>query len=154
MKKVFFILLAFLSYPAFMKAEKLKNSAWEIVRVECKAVANEPAQQRNVNNQVENLRKKSIVPVDQYVYEFTADELVRKSKGKVSRWNYKEADNNIVVDMGKGVVLIQKYEIIKDTLILEMDKELFFLSEFGAKAENIKSLVKDISLKYYYKQKK
>jgi len=156
MKKILLILLSVTAFTAFIKAEKLKNSTWNVVSVECKAVANEPADQRNLNNQIENLRKKTIVPTvtDQHVYQFTANELIRKSKGKESRWKYKEADDNLVVDMGKGIVLVQKYEIKKDTLILEMDKTLFFLSEFGAKAGNIKPLVKNLSLKYYYVRKK
>ena len=155
MKKTLFILLSFISFFVFVKAEKLKNSAWDFVNVECKAVANDAAQQRLLDSQVENLRKKTIMPANPYTYEFTVDELVKKpSKGKPSRGKYKETDNTLVVDMGKGLVLVQKYVIKNDTLILEMDKDLFFLCEYGIKAEDIKSLAKDISLKYYYKRKK
>ena len=154
MKKVPFIILSFISSAPFIHAEKLKNSAWDFVKVECKAVADDATQQRLLDSRIENLRKKTIMPVNPYTYEFTDDELAWRSKGKESRWKYKETDNTLLVDMGKGMVLIQKYEIKKDTLILEMDKTLFFLSEFGAKAENINSLAKDVSLKYYYKRKK
>ncbi len=151
MKKLFIlILLAVLT--VFSKAQILENSAWSIVKVECTVTAEDTIQQPFLDSIFHTFKQKMIEPADQYVYEFTQDELLRKSKKKESRWKYKESDNSLIVDMGKGIILIQKYEIKQDTLILEMDKPLFFLSEFGPKVENVKTMVKDISLMYYYKK--
>ncbi len=150
--KKFFILVLFIATITCAKAEKLKNTVWSIDKVECTVLAEDTTMQFFLDSLFNAFKQKMIVPADQYTYEFTPDELLRKIKGKESRWKYKEADDNLIVDMGKGIILIQKYEIKKDTLILEMDKPLFFLSEFGSKVENVKSMVKDISLKYYYKK--
>jgi len=151
MKKLFILILLVFS-TVYGEAQKLENSAWSIVEVECTVTAEDSSQQPFLDSLFYVFRQKMIAPADRYVYEFTQDELLRKAKGKESRWKYKETDDNLVVDMGKGIILIQKYEIKKDTLMLEMDKSLFFLSEFGQKMDTVKSMVKDISLRYYYKK--
>ncbi len=152
MKKLF-ILISFVFSTVCGKAQMLENSAWSIVEIDCEVTAEDSIQQPFLDSVFYVFRKKIIAPADRYVYEFTQDELLKKFKKKEFRWKYKEMDNNLViVDMGKGIILIQKYEIRQDTLILEMDKPLFFLSEFGQKVENVKPMVKDVSLKYYYKR--
>ena len=149
----FSILISLVILTVFCsKAQMLEKSSWSIVRVECAVMAEDSTMQPFLDSLFATFRQKTIASTDRYVYEFTQDELLRKSKGKEFRWKYKETDNSLVVDMGKGVVLIQKYEIKRDTLMLEMDKSLFFLSEFGAKMEKVKPIVKDISLRYYYKK--
>ena len=150
--KRFFMLILLVVFAVYSRAERLKNSAWGIVKVECSLTAEDISQQSFLDSLSRTFQQKIVTPADQYVYKFTADELIRKTKAKESHWKYKESDNNLVVDMGKGIVLIQKFEIKKDTLILEMDKSLFFLSEFGQKMDTLKSMIKDISLRYYYKK--
>ena len=151
MKKLF-ILILLVVFAVYSRAEKLKNSTWSIVKVECSVIAEDVSRQLFLDSLSRTFQQKMIAPADQYVYKFTTDELIRKTKGKESYWKYKESDNNLVVDMGKGIVLIQRFEIKKDTLILEMDKSLFFLSEFGQKMDTIKLMVKDLSLRYYYRK--
>jgi hypothetical protein len=135
-----------------IKAQVLENSVWSVVKVECTATAEDSVQQLFLDSIFGVFRQKTVDPADQYVYEFTQDELLKKKKKKEVRWKYKETDGNLIVDMGKGIILIQKYEIKQDTLVLEMDKPLFFLSEFGSKVKDVKSMVKDVSLRYYYKK--
>ncbi len=151
MKKLF-ILVSLVVSAVCGRAQMLENSAWNIVGIECAVTAEDSIQQPFLDSIFSAFGKKIIAPADRYVYEFTQDELLKKVKKKESRWPYKETDNNLVVDMGKGIILIQKYEIRQDTLILEMDKPLFFLSEFEPKVKNVKSMVKDVSLRYYYKK--
>jgi hypothetical protein len=148
--KKFFIIILILGFIGNIYADKLRNSIWNIFRTECLVVAKHPNDQLFLDSVFQKLEQPEILPEEQYIYHFTEEKLIKKLNHKEIYWDYKDEGNKIIVDMGQGIFLIQKYTIANDsTLILELDKDLFFISEFAA-ADTVKELVGDITFRQYY----
>jgi hypothetical protein len=153
MKNVFIIILLWGLVNA-VHADKLKNTIWNISKTECLVVAKNPNDQVMLDSIFFYLKRSDITPEEQYIYQFTAEKLIKKSNKQEVQWDYKEDGNKLIVDMGQGALLIYKYNFPNDSvLILELDKELFFIAEFSFVPDSVKELVSDLIFREYYIKK-
>ncbi|MCB9017880.1 MAG: hypothetical protein WCU80_05155 [Paludibacteraceae bacterium] len=152
--RTFFVLMSMLvSLSAFAEKNDLASSDWEICKVSCKVLSSDPSKQHYLDSCFSYLQRDTVREKEIFEYAFSDAEMTKKQNGKESVWHYKISGNKLIVNLGDGKVYILDFELKSDSLMLELDKNRFMQSEYAPKNKEVQSLVKSLSLQYYFNRK-
>jgi len=153
MRGLLLLIWLFLGLSVFAEDNNLTSSDWKIKKITCDVVSSDPAKQSSLDSCLSYLQKDTVSEKDEFIYSFTDSTMERTNNNNEDVWSYKLLGDKMVVELGMGRVYIFNYKVDSDTtLVLEMSKQIFMLSEFAPKDKSMKDLIKSVSLKYYFKK--
>ena len=116
-------------------------------------LSSDPSKQHYLDSCFSYLQRDTVREKEIFEYVFSDAEMTKKQNGKESVWHYKISGNKLIVNLGDGKVYILDFELKSDSLMLELDKNRFMQSEYAPKNKEVQSLVKSLSLQYYFNRK-
>ncbi|MCK9155911.1 MAG: hypothetical protein M0P12_07345 [Paludibacteraceae bacterium] len=151
MRGLLLLISLFLGLSVFAEDNNLTSSDWKIKKITCDVVSSDPSKQSSLDSCLSYLRKDTVSEKDEFIYSFTDSTMERTNNNNEDVWSYKLLGDKMIVELGMGRVYIFNYKVDSDTtLVLEMSKQIFMLSEFAPKDKSMKDLIKSVSLKYYF----